>query len=133
MRRFMIGLIGGMTLLVASACGGGSGGSVISASGTTRSLRAAGWQVQPAEGMPHTYTGVRQVAWFNVTAPDGAMLELQLLEGAQQAQRELVAAKNHDHGFQATVVRNVLVCDHDGQEPVGDASLHALRQALGVA
>ena len=78
--------------------------------------------------MPNTYTGARQVAYIEARAPDGAQIDMQLLETSDKASAELSAATHH--GYRGTAIGNVLVVAHVTGTTVPSSDVDALRSLL---
>ena len=113
---------------IAFASCGGSSSAAYAASPTVESLQAAHWTARLTAGMPNTYTGARQVAYIEARAPDGAQIDMQLLETSDKASAELSAAKQH--GYRGTAIGNVLVVAHVTGETVPASDVDALRSLL---
>ena len=122
--------VAGMGSLVASvvlltACG--SGPTVYDAGNTASAMRDAGWTAKSTPGM-QTYTGTRQVAYLETTAPDGAQIDLQFLSSASDASAEYTAA--HAHGYGGAVVANVLIVAHTTYQTVTAGDLNDVEGLL---
>jgi hypothetical protein len=117
----------------AVGCGGaGTGPSdTYAASATASAMRAAGWQVSVAEGMPQTVTGTEQVAYLQASTSAGHRIDVQFLTGPAQAKSEGDAAEKQLQGFRAVVLGNVLAfTPPSGRAPIAAADREALGKLL---
>lgn len=117
-----------VAVAIAFAACGGSTSAPYAANPTIASLQAAHWTARLTAGMPDTYTGARQVAYIEARAPDGAQIDMQLLETADKAGAELSAAERH--GYRGTAIGNVLVVAHVTGATVPSSDVDALRGLL---
>jgi hypothetical protein len=103
----------------------------LSASASTLSLHHAGWKVHSENGMPHTITGARQIAYLQTTTPGGVEIDLQFFSSHTLAIRESTAADRTLRNFHSDVVDNVVAFSHpNGHQRLNGAIVLALRARL---
>ena len=93
-------------------------------------LRAAGWRPKSVAGMPNTLSGVRQVGYLEVTAPDGTRIDIQFLEDTTKAVLERKAVEAEDKKFIGSTARNALVFAADLKHAIAQPDLDRLTKLL---
>ena len=93
-------------------------------------LRAAGWRPKSVAGMPNTLSGVRQVGYLEVTAPDGTRIDIQFLEDTTKAVLERKAVEAEDKKFIGSTARNALVFAADLKHAIAKPDLDRLTRLL---
>ncbi|MGH7687086.1 MAG: hypothetical protein ACREN2_09760 [Candidatus Dormibacteria bacterium] len=127
MRRVTIALVLPVAALVATACG--SSANVTYDAGHTQSaMKDAGWTTRVTAGMPQTYTGAKQVAFLDTTAPDGALIDLQFMDTPAHATAEYTVA--HQHNYNGAAYGNVLVIAHTIGQSVTSGDLDSVQGLL---
>jgi len=91
-----------------------------------KALRSAGWSVKATKGMPHTYSGAKQVAYLDLISPQQVEVDAQFLGTDAEATTE--AAEARKHRYQAVAIGHAIVFSH----PNGADELSAeVQTALG--
>ena len=93
-------------------------------------LGAAGWRAKSVAGMPNTLSGVRQVGYLEVTAPDGTRIDIQFLEDATKAVQELKAVEAKVQKFVGSTAANALVFSADMKHAIAKPDLNRLVRLL---
>ena len=116
-----------LTLMV--GCGSSKPGAY-DAGRSIATLRAAGWRPKSVAGMPNTLSGVRQVGYLEVTAPDGTRIDIQFLEDTTKAVLERKAVEAEDKKFIGSTARNALVFAADLKHAIAKPDLDRLTRLL---
>ena len=116
-----------LTLMV--GCGS-SKPHVYDAGRSIATLKAAGWRPKSVAGMPNTLSGVRQVGYLEVTAPDGSRIDIQFLEDATKAVQEQKAVEADDKKFIGSTAGNALVFAADLKHAIAKPDLDRLIRLL---
>lgn len=128
-RGFLAAAVLPLAALVASACGSDGPVNVTYDAGHTQSaMKGAGWTTRVTAGMPLTYTGAKQVAYLDTTAPDGAQIDLQFMDTPAHATAEYAVA--HQHNYNGAAVGNVLIIGHTIGQSVTSGDLDSARGLL---
>ena len=109
---------------------GSSKPDVYDAGRSIATLKAAGWRPKSVAGMPRTLSGVRQVGYLELTAPDGTRIDIQFLEDAAKAVQELKAVEAEDKKFVGSSARNALVFAADLKHAIAKPDLDRLTSLL---
>ena len=89
-------------------------------------LGTAGWRAKSVTGMPNTLSGVRQVGYLEMTAPDGTRIDIQFLEDTAKAVQELKAVEAKDQKFIGSTAGNALIFAADMKHAISKPDLERL-------
>ena len=133
MRQNRKGALSPFIVLLVSMLMVGCGSSkpdVYDAGRSAAALAAAGWRAKPVTGMPNTLSGVRQVGYLELTAPDGTRIDIQFLEDATKAVQELKSVEAKDQKFIGSTAGNALVFSAEMKHAIAKPDLDRLVRLL---